>query len=218
MRKISASQVGLFSLLFSITLALGMGTSYWTIGAIPLGDFRGVGVVVGALVLIYVYAFLVYRVFLRCMPLREGALAEGSPEEFAAQVNILFYLLLFNSLIRTHFLPVPLMRLVYKALGARLGENTYSAGVLLDPPLTEFGANCIIGHDAVLYCHAIEGRYFALSRILIGDNVTIGATAVVMSGVHIGDGAIVSAGAVVLKDTQIGPHEVWGGVPAKRLK
>ena len=86
------------------------------------------------------------------------------------------------------------------------------------PPLTEFGANCIIGHDAVLYCHAIEGGRFALARIRIGDNVTIGATAVIMSGVRIGDGAIISAGAVVLKDTQIGPGEVWGGVPAKRLR
>ena len=99
-----------------------------------------------------------------------------------------------------------------------MGANTYSAGTLLDPPLTEFGANCIIGHDAVLFCHAIEGRHFALSRIRVGDNVTIGATAVIMSGVSIGDGAIVSAGSVVLKDTRIGPNEVWGGVPAKRLK
>ena len=96
-----------------------------------------------------------------------------------------------------------------------MGENTYSAGTLLDPPLTEFGANCIIGHDAVLICHAIEGSRFALSRIRVGDNVTIGATAVIMSGVTIGDGAIVSAGAVVPKDTQIGPGEVWGGVPAQ---
>jgi len=152
------------------------------------------------------------------MPLREGEFAEGSREEFAAQVNILFYLMLFNSLIRTHFLPVPVMRLVYQALGTRMGTNTYSAGTLLDPPLTEFGANCIVGHDAVLICHAIEGTRFALARIRVGDNVTIGATAVIMSGVHIGDGAIISAGAVVPKDTQIGPGEVWGGVPAKRLR
>ena len=156
--------------------------------------------------------------FLKAMPLAEGELEPGSRAEFAAQVNILFYLLLFNSLIRTHFLPVPLMRLVYLALGARLGPNTYSAGTLLDPPLTEFGANCIIGHDAVLYAHAIEGSRFALARIRIGDGVTIGAMAVVMSGVAIGDGAIVSAGAVVLKDTKIGAGEVWGGVPARRLR
>lgn len=218
MRKITGQQISLFFLMFGAILVLGIATAYGLLGSLPLGDFRGVTLVVGAVVFIYLWAFAVYRVFLHFMPLREGDLAEGSREEFAAQVNILFYLMLFNSLIRTHFLPVPLMRLVYLALGARLGANTYSAGTLLDPPLTELGANCIIGHDAVLFCHAIEGSHFALSRIRAGDNVTIGAAAVVMSGVTIGDGAIVSAGALVLKDTRIGPGEVWGGVPAKRLK
>lgn len=218
MRKITLPQITLFFLLFGTILVLGVTTAYGLLGALPLGDFRGVAVVGGAVVFIYLYAFAMYRLFLHFMPLVEGYLAEGSREEFAAQVNILFYLMLFNSLIRTHFLPVPLMRLIYQALGSRMGANTYSAGTLLDPPLTEFGANCIIGHDAVLFCHAIEGRRFTLSRIRVGDNVTIGATAVVMCGVTIGDGAIVSAGAVVLKDTQIGPGEVWGGLPAKRLK
>jgi acetyltransferase-like isoleucine patch superfamily enzyme len=218
MRKISGQQITVFFLMLGLILVLGVGTAYGLLGRLPLGDFRGVTIIIGAVVCIYLWAFAVYRLFLRVMPLREGELAEGSREEFAAQINILFYLMLFNSLIRTHFLPVPLMRLVYQALGAKLGANTYSAGTLLDPSLTEFGANCIIGHDAVLFCHAIEGRYFALSRIRVGDNVTIGAMAVVMSGVRVGDGAIVSAGALVLKDTQIGPGEVWGGVPAKRLK
>lgn len=217
MRKISGQQISLFFLMFGVILTLGIGTAYGLLGILSLGDFRGVTLVTGAVVFIYLYAFAVYRLFLHFIPLKEGELAEGSREEFAAQVNILFYLMLFNTLIRTHFLPVPLMRLVYQALGAKMGANTYSAGTLLDPPLTEFGANCIIGHDAVLFCHAIEGRHFTLSRIRVGDNVTIGATAVVMCGVTIGDGAIVSAGAVVLKDTRIGAGEVWGGVPAKRL-
>ena len=218
MRQIAPQQISLFFLMFGLILVLGVGTAYGLIGSLPLGDFRGVAIVFGVAVFVYLWAFAVYRLFLHFLPLHEGDLAEGSREEFAAQVNILFYLMLFNSLIRTHFLPVPLIRLVYLALGAKMGPNTYSAGTLLDPPLTEFGANCIIGHDAVLFCHAIEGRHFALSRIRVGDNVTIGATAVVMSGVTIGEGAIVSAGALVLKDTQIGPGEVWGGVPAKRLK
>lgn len=218
MRKITVAQITLFFLLFSNILVLGIVTAYALLGELPLGDFRGITLVAGAVLFIYLYAFAVYRLFLHFLPLLEGELLEGSRGELTAQVNILFYLMLFNSLIRTHFLPVPLMRLVYIALGARLGKNTYSAGVLLDPPLTQLGANCIIGHDAVLFCHAIEGRHFALARIRVGDNVTIGATAVIMSGVHIGDGAIVSAGAVVRKDTKIGANEVWGGVPAKRLK
>jgi acetyltransferase-like isoleucine patch superfamily enzyme len=218
MRKITGQQISLFFLMFGVILLLGIGTAYWLLGILPLGDFRGVTIVIGAVVFVYLYALAIYRLFLHFMPLQEGDLAEGSREEFAAQVNNLFYLMLFHSLIRTHFMPTPLMRLVYQALGAKMGANTFSTGAILDPPLTELGANCIVGHDAVLFCHAIEGRHFAFSRIRVGDNVTIGATAVIMPGVRIGDGAIVSAGAVVLKDTLIGPGEVWGGVPAKRLK
>jgi acetyltransferase-like isoleucine patch superfamily enzyme len=86
-------------------------------------------------------------------------------------------------LIRTHFIPVPLLRLIYLALGAKLGTNTYSAGVLLDPPLTRIGSNTIIGHDAVIFAHVIEGHKLELKAVIIGDTVTIGATAVVMAGV-----------------------------------
>lgn len=218
MRPITPGQIFTFLVLFTLILVLGIGTTWLLLGPLPLGDFRGIVLTVIALVLVYLYAFAVYRLFLTAMPLREGDIAEGSQEEFVAQINILFYLILFNSLIRTHFLPVPLLRLVYLALGARLGHNTYSAGVILDPPLTYIGSNCIIGHDAVLFSHAIEGRRFSLSAIRIGNNVTIGATAVVMSGVTIGDGAIISSGAVVTKGSSIGKSEVWGGVPAKLLK
>lgn len=218
MRKITAPQIMFFFLLLTLIVFLGIFTTAWLLGSIPLGDFRGVVLVAAGILFIYLYAFAIYRLFLHFMPLKEGELGEGSREEFAAQVNILFYLIMFNSLIRTNFLPVPLMRLVYLALGARLGENTYSAGAILEPALTEIGANSIIGHNAVLTGHTIEGSRFALSRTQIGDNVTIGAMAVVMSGVKIGDGAIVSAGSVVLKETHIGPNEIWGGVPAKRLK
>lgn len=218
MRKITFSQIFTFLLLLIFILILAISTTWLLLGTLPLGDFRGIALVSASLVFIYLYAFAVYRLFHVVMPLHEGDIAKGSKEEFAAQINILFYLILFNSLIRTHFLPVPLLRLVYLALGAYLGRNTYSAGVILDPPLTHIGDNCIVGHDAVLYSHAIEGERFSLAAIHIGNNVTIGATAVVMSGVTIGDGAIVSAGAIVTKDTHIGPNEIWGGVPARLLK
>lgn len=218
MRQITARQILTFFALFTVALALGLGTTWLLLGGLPLGDFRGVTLVIAGVVFIYLYAFLVYRLFLHFVPLQEGELAEGSRAEFAAQVNILFYLILFNTLIRTHFLPVPLMRLVYLALGAKLGKNTYSAGALLDPALTRIGDNCIVGHDAALFAHAIEGTRFSLAAIRIGNNVTIGATAVVMSDVVIGDGAIVSAGAIVNKGTRIGPGEVWGGVPARCLR
>jgi acetyltransferase-like isoleucine patch superfamily enzyme len=218
MRAIKFCQVAVFLWLLLVILALAIGTTALVFGSLPLGDFRGVTLVALALLLVYLYAFLVYRLFLLALPLREGEVAEHSRHELVANVNILFYLLLFNSLIRTHFIPVPIQRLIYLALGARLGANTYSAGALLDPPLTHIGSNTIIGHDAVIFAHVIEGARLELKAVHIGNTVTIGAKAVVMAGVRIGDNAIVSTGAVVTKDTLIGAGEIWGGIPARKIK
>lgn len=50
----------------------------------------------------------------------------------------------------------------------------------------------------------------------IGNDVWIGARAVVKTGVKIGDGAIVAAGSVVTKDVE--PYTIVGGVPAKLIR
>lgn len=217
MRKISVPQIAAFASFYCLILALGGGSAWILLGEAPLGDFRALCLVGGGLVLIYLYAFVVYRGFILAMPLPRGELAPGSAGEFVAHVNTLFYLMLFYPLTRTHFIPTPLMRLVYLALGARLGDNTYSGGLIMDPPLTSMGDNCIVGHDAVLFAHVIEGSRLALYDIKIGHGVTIGATAVVMPDVLIGDGAVVCVGAVVTKGTRIGAGEVWGGIPARKL-
>ncbi|MYM74838.1 acyltransferase [Duganella sp. FT134W] len=218
MRAIKFCQVAVFLWLLLVIVALAIGTTLLVVDRLPLGDFRGVTLVLAAVLLIYLYAFLVYRLFLLALPLPEGEVVEHSRDELAANVNSLFYLLLFNSLICTHFIPVPLQRLIYLALGARLGTNTYSAGALLDPPLTRIGSNTIIGHEAVVFAHVVEGARLELWPVQIGNTVTIGAKAVVMAGVQIGDNAIVSTGAVVTKNTRIGAGEVWGGIPARKLK
>lgn len=54
------------------------------------------------------------------------------------------------------------------------------------------------------------------ATVLIGNDVWIGARALIMGGVKIGDGAIIAAGAVVTKD--VPPYAIVGGVPAKILK
>lgn len=51
--------------------------------------------------------------------------------------------------------------------------------------------------------------------ITTGDDVWIGANAVITGGVTIGEGAVIGAGAVVTKDVE--PYDIVAGVPAKRI-
>lgn len=53
-------------------------------------------------------------------------------------------------------------------------------------------------------------------RTVIGNDVWIGAGAVILGGIKIGDGAIIAAGAVVTKDVE--PYAIAGGVPAKLIR
>ena len=218
MRKIEFGQILVFFALFSLALGLGVFTTWLLFGRLPLGDFRGVVLVLIGVIFVYLYAILLYRLFLRLMPFGAGEIEADSREEFSYHVYLLFYLILFYPIMRSGFIPVPLMRLVYQALGAKLGSNTYSSGIILDPPFIEVGDNTLIGQYALIVPHVIENDRLAHYPVRIGSNVTIGAHSVVLSGVTIGDGAVVATGAVVRKDTHIGAGEVWGGVPAKRVK
>jgi hypothetical protein len=170
-----------------------------------------------AVPLLYLQAMLMFRLLLWAAPLRAGEIAAGSRQEFVYQVYILFHLMLFNALTRSSAVPVPVMRLVYLALGARLGVNTHTSGVICDPTFVRIGADSMVGEGA-LVPHVIEGARLGHYPIAIGSHVTIGAHAVVLAGVVIGDHALVAANSVVVKDTNIGDGETWGGNPARRLR
>lgn len=217
MRKIDIHQIGTFLALLLPALAASVIFAYGLFTLLPEGDLRGVVTAASWVIFLCLSAIAACRIFLAFFPMQDGVLRPGSREEWIYQVYVLFSLLFFQPLTRSFVIPVPIMRLLYQAMGAKLGENTYSGGTILDPPLVCIGSNTIIGHDAVLFSHAMEGSHLALATIEIGDNVTIGAKAVIMPGVKIADGAIVAVNAVVLKGTEIGPHERWAGIPARRL-
>lgn len=62
----------------------------------------------------------------------------------------------------------------------------------------------------------IDEQGVSTSQVVIGDDVWIGANAVVLPGVTIGTHCIVAAGAVVTKD--VPSHSLVAGVPAKIIK
>jgi acetyltransferase-like isoleucine patch superfamily enzyme len=50
----------------------------------------------------------------------------------------------------------------------------------------------------------------------VGRNVWVGANCVLLPGARIGDHSLIAAGSVVSSEVPSG--EIWGGVPARRLK
>jgi len=98
----------------------------------------------------------------------------------------------------------------HQAFGAKIGKNTIVGnGRLFNPERTIIGDNCFFGYDAILSGHVYEGRRLYLKTVRLGNNVTIGANAVVLPGADIGDNVIVGANTVVPKDTIIPPNTIW---------
>jgi acetyltransferase-like isoleucine patch superfamily enzyme len=62
----------------------------------------------------------------------------------------------------------------------------------------------------------IDEQGISTNPVVIGDDVWIGANAVILPGVQIGRHVVIAAGAVVTKD--VPDNCVVGGIPAKVLK
>lgn len=91
--------------------------------------------------------------------------------------------------------------------------------------------NITIMDDVLIggFCYIISGNHNMADRsipireqgyvggeIIIESGVWLGAHVTVLPGVKIGEGAIIGAGSVVTKS--VPAYEVWGGVPAKKIK
>lgn len=108
------------------------------------------------------------------------------------------------------------------SLGNRsnLGINCRVRGPL------QIGDDVMMGPDVTIlgpsHCHErtdipmIEQGSQEPKLTVIGDDVWIGARAIILNGVRIGRGVIIAAGAVVTKD--IPDYTIAGGVPAKVIK
>lgn len=123
---------------------------------------------------------------------------------------------LSSKLIRPHLL---------RLAGIKLGKNAHvGANVTfdtIDPTLFEIGDNVTITMNCVLLMHFLKplenGRLtWHRGKMIIGNNVFVGANSVIAKPVTIGSNVVIAAGSVVTKD--IPSNSLVGGVPAKVIK
>ncbi len=106
-----------------------------------------------------------------------------------------------------------------RSLGATIGENCYIYARAIDIGhvfLLNIGNNVTISSARLLFHDGSTKReigYSKVGKINIGDNVFIGADAIILPGVTIGSNVIVGAGAVVAKD--IPDNVVVAGNPCR---
>lgn len=109
-----------------------------------------------------------------------------------------------------------------------IGNNTsFNTNVMINADcggFIEIGDNCLIGPNVVLRTsnHVFSDRNVPIreqghtpGRIIIRDDVWIGANVVLLPDVSVGRGSIIGAGSVVTKN--VDDYAIVAGVPAKQI-
>lgn len=219
MRAMNNRAIVCFFALMACDAAATTTTTWWAWPSLaPLGGFAPGAACLIAIALAFIGSIAIYRAIFVIFGLPSGECHAGSPLSFRMDLHTLFFTFLYVPLFASGFLPLPIAGLLYRCLGLRLGTNSHTAGMIFDPLQVSIGANTMIGFGAVICPHINEGERLALYPIRIGSGVTIGAHAVLMANTEVGDGSVVAVGSVVTKGVRIPPGEIWGGIPARRLR
>lgn len=113
----------------------------------------------------------------------------------------------------------PLWTYYLKANGAKIAKGVYvNTARLFDHNLLVLHEKAVVGGDAKLIAHLVEGGKIKAQPVVVGRRAVVGINSVVGPGVEIGDNSAVGAMSFVPKGTKIPANEAWGGVPARLIK
>ncbi len=182
-------------------------------------------------ILVFNYAYLVLLLFLRIIvpKPKEGFFPQNpggrpSREVLILMINILLTKLRYTppwtQFLAAHLVRLPPLAGLYRTLfGPHMKTMTLGdTNHIIDPYLLYAGRNVQFGYDVGVTCHAFDNRGMTIKRVVIEDNAVIGGGCWILPGVHVGHHAVVASCSMVKPNTEIGPYELWGGVPAKKIR
>jgi len=117
------------------------------------------------------------------------------------------------------FRATPIWTFYMRLNGARMGRRVFVNSLeVTDHNLLDFGDDVVVGGDAHLSGHTVEGGFLKTAPVRLGSGVTVGVGSVVGIGVVAGDRCQIGALSLVPKFAQLEEESVYVGIPAKRME
>lgn len=188
------------------------------------GEWFGItrlGIGILSLFIFYISFVLLLIVYYRSMSKIIGKNKElvidsnDNPKEWIRQV---YRIILDYTIVKLIAPFIDYFPVFLKLLGAKLGRGVTVMGKIYTVDLVEIGDNTIVAVDSIISGHVGNGDVLTFRKVKIGNNCIVGVKTLIMPGVEIGDNSVIAAGSIVLKDTKIPTNEIWGGIPARRIK
>lgn len=118
-----------------------------------------------------------------------------------------------------HKFPFPFLdNLCFKMFGVKTKFSNSLFEGWVDCEFIEFGRNVVVGQGSIVQSAVIVGNLLIIRKTIIGDNVRIGAHAIVMPGTHIGKNSVLAANSVTIVGQELEDGWIYVGVPAKQFK
>jgi len=206
--------VALIGLILSATVSLLWLAQGWLQAV--LGPYFSIGLLFLFAILYGAFTALLLAAISALLPLREGDYAMDHAQFTLWKVQHVVGEL--GKVALSVFFPVFARPAYYALFGARVGSHVAVGGKIIDPCLTVLEDGCILGEGCIVTCHAMVSNRFILREVRVGKRATIGVGCIIMPGVRIGAGAVILPGSVLKADLEVPAGEIWGGIPAVRVR
>lgn len=136
-------------------------------------------------------------------------------------------------LVANYYTDARIRKLYWKRLGVSMGDNTYPnlgfQSTSNGEELVKIGNNVSIAPNVVMIPDSnanngniinqipyVKDTLTKKDKIIVEDEVWIGANVTILPGVTIGTCSIIGAGSVVTKN--VDPYSIYLGIPAKKIR